>query len=162
MTKPTCLAVGARSLKPFQNPNILGYWYCWYCWYWECPQMLQMAGSRAVVRADSVSFGTESGELWILKNENTFTSIICTWNPKQPFLNGYLSIAWWTKSLHRNWFFNQRSILNWLFGVPGRNIWKIVEHHTWHFISLGWNTLGDPHCKELRASQPTLEVAFLT
>ena len=40
----------------------------------------------------------------------------------QPFINGWLSIGWWTKSLHGKWLFHQtsiESIYKWLFGVPG-------------------------------------------
>ena len=38
----------------------------------------------------------------------------------QPFINGWLSIGWWTQSLHRKWLFHQTSsIYKWLFGVPG-------------------------------------------
>ena len=40
------------------------------------------------------------------------------WNPKHPFINGWLSIGWWTKSLHRKWLeINKHPIKNgWKWG----------------------------------------------
>ena len=32
--------------------------------------------------------------------------LIISWNRKQPFINGWLSIGWWTQSLHRKWLFH--------------------------------------------------------